>query len=415
LTFFWNTGATTPQITGLPPGNYTVTVTDMQGCSTSSSVTVGSGGPGGPCTALPVYALYAPDEVCGNTPFRLDADDLYPHTDVDYRWWLPNGDTLTTSAPSLDLVATSTAFSGDYYVQRDSAGCLSTPVGGAPVTVLSLAPGVVDAGTDTVVCAAGLVVLLAKPLSQGTGTWVALNGAEVDDPDKNPTAARNLQPGVNTFIWKVSLGACPDAGTDTIRYFLENRPVATDDKYTILRAGEQAVMEVLLNDALGGLPDTVLTLLDSVGSGVLAYWPDTRRFYYDSEKGFRGSIQFRYTVCSPASVCAFPCDTALVTIDVQNMPSVQEALVLGDPGANGRLEIGGVEGFDRVEISIFDRWGSVVFQDADYDNGDPWLGEYKGGGRYLPKGAYFYFLNAYDGNDPVGGTLTGAIYLFENE
>ena len=97
------------------------------------------------------------------------------------------------------------------------------------------------------------------------------------------------------------------------------------------------------------------------------------------------------------------------------MPSVQEALVLGDPGANGRLEISGVEGFDRVEISIFDRWGSVVFQDADYDNGAPWQGEYKGGGRYLPKGAYFYFLNAYDGNDQVGGTLTGAIYLFENE
>ncbi|MEZ4967983.1 MAG: SdrD B-like domain-containing protein [Saprospiraceae bacterium] len=39
-TYLWNNGGTTAQITGLPAGTYTVTVTDMKGCTTSGSATV---------------------------------------------------------------------------------------------------------------------------------------------------------------------------------------------------------------------------------------------------------------------------------------------------------------------------------------------------------------------------------------
>lgn len=39
-TYLWSTGATTAQITGLPEGTYTVTVTDAKGCTTAGSGTV---------------------------------------------------------------------------------------------------------------------------------------------------------------------------------------------------------------------------------------------------------------------------------------------------------------------------------------------------------------------------------------
>ena len=39
-TYLWNTGATTPEITGLAAGTYTVTVTDANGCTASASKTV---------------------------------------------------------------------------------------------------------------------------------------------------------------------------------------------------------------------------------------------------------------------------------------------------------------------------------------------------------------------------------------
>lgn len=42
--YSWSTGATTPSITGLSPGNYSVTVTDAEGCESSSGAFVGQSG-----------------------------------------------------------------------------------------------------------------------------------------------------------------------------------------------------------------------------------------------------------------------------------------------------------------------------------------------------------------------------------
>ncbi|NDC07664.1 MAG: hypothetical protein EBZ86_10190 [Synechococcaceae bacterium WB9_2_069] len=39
-TYLWNSGATTPSITNLAPGNYSVTVTDANGCSANANVTI---------------------------------------------------------------------------------------------------------------------------------------------------------------------------------------------------------------------------------------------------------------------------------------------------------------------------------------------------------------------------------------
>lgn len=413
--YTWSNGGITAQISGLAPGIYTVVVRDANGCSITGTATVGSSGPAGPCTSLPAYALYAPAEVCGNDPFSLTVDDLYPAPVVQYRWILPTGDTLTSTAQSISLVATSTAFSGQYFVMRDSAGCRSIPVGGAPLTVLSLPPGAVFAGNDTISCTAGVAVLRAKVLTQGTGKWVSLTGARVDDANANPTSARDLKPGANIFVWQVSLGACAQAAADTMVYFWETAPSASDDTYTIERAQDVAVMEVLLNDVLEGIQDTVITQIGAPASGTLVYLPDTRRFRYTAEEGYRGTVQFRYVVCNPGSVCGYGCDTALVTIRVLNMPSVPEALVVEDPGLNGKLSIRNINGFTRVEISVFNRWGDLVFEEKNYRNDNPWLGDYNRSGKFLPGGAYYFFLNAFEDNQQVGNTQTGVIHLFDGE
>jgi hypothetical protein len=97
------------------------------------------------------------------------------------------------------------------------------------------------------------------------------------------------------------------------------------------------------------------------------------------------------------------------------MPTVPTGLVVEDPGPNGALTIRGVNGFTRVEITITDRWGDLVFAEKNYDNGSPWAGNYKRTGQYLPGGAYYYFLKAYDGDTQVGDTQTGVIHLFEKQ
>jgi hypothetical protein len=358
-----------------------------------------------------VYALLAPAEVCGNTLFTLEADDLYPNVAVKYVWKLPNGDSIVTIPPTLELLATSTAFSGEYFVLRDSAGCRSIAVGGAPVTVISLSN--VFAGNDTVICSGNVISLSANQPSAGTGSWRSVGPATIDNPNSNNTTARNLQTGANIFIWQVTINNCPQAATDTFVCFLEKKPVANDDFYTLQRVFDVAVMEVLLNDALGGLSDTLLLQLSSPAVGTLELLGDNKRFRYTVDNDFRGNVSFEYTVCNPNSVCNLPCDTATVTIDVQNLPTVPTGLVVGDVGPNGALTIRGLHGFTRAEILITNRWGDLVFQETDYRNDNPWAGNYKNTGNYLPGGAYYYTLKVFEDATQIGDTLTGVIHLFE--
>lgn len=412
-TYFWSNNATSSAIGSLDPGVYTVTVTDVNGCSRTATATVAAGPGGGPCTAKPVYAVLGPSQVCGNSTLSLEVDDLYPNPAVEYWWYFPNGDSAVTLLPTLDLLVTSTDFSGEYFVVRDSAGCRSIPVGGTPVTVLSLDPAQVFAGTDSLLCAAGLVVLRAEAPPQGVGSWVSLGSATIDAPSALVTVGRNLQTGPNAFVWQVNLGSCTGAAADTVVYFLEKKGLLNDDRYTLQYAQDIAVMEILLNDALAGLPDTVVTQLGAPAVGTLEYLEDGKRFRYMVDEDFRGTVQFQYIVCSPASTCNLPCDTATVTIDIQNLPSVPEGLVVEDPGANGRLTIKGINGFTRVEMTIFNRWGNLVFQENNYRNDAPWLGDFNG--KALPEGAYYYYLKAWDGNTLIGGTRTGVIHLFSQK
>jgi len=416
LQYLWSNGATTENLTNLPPGTYEVTVTDANNCSLSDAVSIAAGGMGGGgCTALPVYAISSPETVCQGEPFMLEADDLYPSPSVRYVWILPTGDTLTTAQTFLDLVATSTAFSGEYYVFRDSLGCQSITLGGAPVEVIGLPEGAVFAGADETLCAPQSATLNALPLSTGIGSWQSLGAAKVSSPNQSSTNVSDLQTGANLFVWRVSLDACPQIGADTVSIFVESNPVVRDDNYRILRAQDIIVMEVLLNDDLRGLQDTIMTQVGVPAVGTLEFLEDTHRFRYEAPEDFRGVVSFQYRICPPESACNFECVIATVRIEVFNLPAVPEGLVLNDPGANGQLTIRGVSGFSRVAITIVNRWGDLVFQDEDYNNERPWLGKMQGSEKDLPEGAYYYHLEAYDGEVQIGDTQLGVIHLFEQK
>lgn len=366
------------------------------------------------CKPLPVYAVLAPAQVCGNQPFILQADDLFPHPTVRYVWHFPNGDSAVSAKTFIHVTPTSTAFSGEYFVLRDSAGCRSKPVGGAPVLVKSLAPGDLRAGNDTLICTAGVVVLRAVASPTGTAVWASVGTAKVDNPALALTSARNLVPGPNRFVWKADLPGCPDAAADTVTYFLEVAPLASDDRYTLKQASEDWLpLPVLLNDQLIGLADTVVHQLSSPAAGQLAYSAQRHEFLYTVGEDYRGTVTFRYAVCPQSiSACGFGCDSATVTIEVLNLPKVPSGLLLGDPGDNGRLLIKGLGPDLRLEISIFNRWGSLVFFTPKYDNAAPWMGDFNG--KNLPPGAYYYHLRLHDSaGTPIGGPLTGVVHLLE--
>lgn len=411
--YVWSNGGSTSTISSLIPGTYTVTVTDMNGCSRSALVDVGTGGTGGGCVTRPVYAVLTPSKVCGNEPFALAIDDLNPSSKIRYHIYIPTGDSIFTANKKVNITPRSTAFAGEYFVVRDSLGCRSKAVGGVPIEVVSFPPDSVSAGSDMVICASGVVPLNARtPAGSKGGNWLSLGKAKVDNPNAPSTTARDLVPGANRFVWRVPLPSCANAGVDTVTFFWEKRPTLRDDRYTIAHAQDQVRMEVLLNDQLAGHLDTIVRQVGPAPSvGTLTYSSQNKQFLYEAPENFKGVVLFQYAVCAESPTpCGFDCDTATVEIAVLNMPKVTEGLVLDDPGPNGALEIKGAIGFKRVEIQIFNRWGDLVYFSKDYAEEMPWKGTFKG--QTLPQGAYYYQLRAFeDGDKQVGEVEKGVVYL----
>ncbi|MDX2070342.1 MAG: gliding motility-associated C-terminal domain-containing protein [Haliscomenobacter sp.] len=410
--YAWSNGQTSANLTELNEGTYSVTVIDANGCTGNYSATLKAGSR----MPKPLYGIVAPDTVCGNETFTLRADDLFQGPNVLYIWQLPNGEELTSTTPSLKLKANSSTFSGEYSALRDSAGCRSSVFGPVIVDVVSLPPNSFSAGRDTTLCQGNSITLKAQAPQSGKATWFDLSTRTSIQNANSPNAtAQNLQIGANRFVWRIAIGKCIQAASDTVTVFLEKGPQLVDDKYTIERAQDIAAMNILLNDNLTGLQDTSISWSGAPSMGVFEYVPGNKSFRYTAESDFRGVLTFTYTVCNEASKCASPCDSAMVTMEVFNLPKPTEGMVLEDPGPNGTLQIRGLQGFSSVDIVITNRWGDIVYRNNDYDNDAPWRGRSGDNGPFLPPGAYYYVIRAYDDGKLVGKPQTGAIYLFKKE
>ena len=109
LTYSWNNGSTSEDINGVSAGNYTVTVTDVNGCSISANATVAND-PG----TLAIDNIIITDESCGQVDGALDLI-ISGHTNpVSYLW--------SNGATSQDL---SGIAAGTYTVDvTDANGCM---------------------------------------------------------------------------------------------------------------------------------------------------------------------------------------------------------------------------------------------------------------------------------------------------
>jgi hypothetical protein len=110
FTYLWNTGATTPTLTGVSAGNYIVTITDALGCSGQAYILVDND--------LPTTGT----SVCSNTSVGIVSATLTDATaPVTYTWTNGSWPTSQTGQSLSNLP------SGYYYVQAtDANGCTAS-------------------------------------------------------------------------------------------------------------------------------------------------------------------------------------------------------------------------------------------------------------------------------------------------
>jgi gliding motility-associated-like protein len=445
FTYAWNGPggytSTDEDIAGLSAGTYTVTITDMNGCTHDQTVELSAPEP-------LVNDLQVATFPSGTTISCNGANDGSITANVSggagghtFSWSGPGG--FTSSDASISGLAP-----GTYCLTvTDANGCttescaeISEPVllaatvtaqtascgndnGAADLTVTGgtapfgyawsngatsedisgLAPGTYSVTvTDANGCTAqAQTEVVGTPIVQAEATLQhnLCNGGEDGTIDLTITS------GTAPYSYAWDNGATTEdlnglsAGTYSVTVTDDNG-CSFSDTYTITET-TVLVVDTTLSSYVGGY--NVSTWQGSDGSIILHVSGGTSPYTYEWSNGATAMAQ-----------SGLPAGEYMVTVTDANGCSVQLLIVLTQPddlvmptgftpngdGANDTFVIRGLDAYPANTLVILNRWGNVVYDRLNYRN--DWTGE-NTQGQQLPNGTYFAILKVNEGERTLQG------------
>lgn len=189
--------------------------------------------------------------------------------------------------------------------------------------------------------------------------------------------------------------------------------IAKDDRFLFQKTSDELVLNVLLNDELPETLDTSISIVVVPEIGAVTVNEENNWLVFTLGDNVPGIYTFDYEVCGESDICGFTCSQATVTIEIIASPTLSGGLTIDGNNLNSSLTIRGIEGINRMDITIVNRWGDLVYENRDYKNEDPWRGTIGRSGTILPEGAYYYHLRTYQNEVLIGKPIQGVIHLFE--
>lgn len=101
-----------------------------------------------------------------------------------------------------------------------------------------------------------------------------------------------------------------------------------------------------------------------------------------------GSGSFTIQLRAENAPCIDDVDSIIVL--VRGSIKANRVLVSGDP-LLGEWVIEGIETFPDSRVTIYNKWGNVVFETFDYES-NPWFGQNQRTGNLLPEGVYYFTI-----------------------
>jgi gliding motility-associated-like protein len=190
-------------ISGLEVGEFTFTVTNSSGCTSTESTSVIITAPG-----IPLLVVSNPPAAC--FPSTVDLTNAAvtagssPGLTITY--WTNGEATIPYNTPTA-------ATAGTYYIRgSDAAGFSSIK----PVIVIVNHPAVANGGSDQTLEYIFSTTLDAKLNTNETGIWSLVSGLGEFAEKTNPeTIINDLSIGENILLWSVTDGVCPSV-SDTV-------------------------------------------------------------------------------------------------------------------------------------------------------------------------------------------------------
>ena len=355
-TFLWSNGQTSEDLSSIPAGEYTVLVTDANGCQKDTSFSVTEP------EAIVITATIT-DVMChGENNGIIDvtvSGGISPYT---YNW--------STGEATEDLSGLS---AGSYTLNvTDGNGCReSSSFTISEPDSLSLSASVTDA-----VCHGDNNGSIDLSVTGGTSpySFVWDNGATSEDIS-----------GLTAGTYKVAVS---DANA-----------CHSNISVTVSEPDQLTVSSTITDAECPDMPDGSIQLSADGG---------TSPYNFTWSNGMSGDNIDHLTAGSYSvtvidmNQCSLD-TTFTVGFSRTSCLDIPTVITPNGDGHNDTWRIRNIELYPHVRIEIFTRWGKLVFHSEEgYPN--PWDGRYKG--KLLPMDSYHYIIDLGNGSSPITGNIT---------
>jgi gliding motility-associated-like protein len=182
-----------------------------------------------------------------------------------------------------------------------------------------------------------------------------------------------------------------------------NHPPVTMADYSQVEQGGNVEVNVLFNDndEDNDLDTVSLVIISTPVSGADAQLlgHGVVSFNYAAVPDYYGADTVVYEVCDKVGNCAR--DTVFINVTPKNQYNliIPQAFSPNGDGYNDYFEIIGIENYPKNTFTIYNRWGSLIYQAQGYHN--QWDGKNGNTGADMPVGTYFMVLDLGEGGKPI--------------
>jgi len=372
--FAWSNGATTEDISNLTQGYYKVTVTDLNGCQKTDSVSVDLPPPIIYTSTLSLYNSY--NISCyGLSDGWIQITTTSGKAPFTYSWQYPDG--LVSSLQNISGLK-----AGQYNLQI----------------------------TDSNLCTATGTFNLTEPgkLSMTITLSSSLNGGYNINCAGDSTGSINVdavsQVGTTDYLW--SDGATGKLRSDipagTYQLIITDQNNCHVDSTIILTEPDSIKISFDVTQAFcPDSPDGEIRLMVTggvIGTDYSYKWSDnsTGQTISNILKGLY------WVTVTDANNCSLRDSVKMEPLN-ETCLIIPNAISPNDDNINDVWNIGMIYLYPQIEIKIFNRWGELLWK-SEKGYPRPWDG--RSNGTPLPIDSYHYVIDLHNGSKPIIGNVT---------
>lgn len=355
--YSWSNSSTGPSTT-CPSGSYSVTVSDVNGCSNISTVTVNQ-------PAEMIISVSSIDASCFNSNDGIAIVVTIGGTPAyDYQWSNTNTDSLITGGSGLYSVTVT-----------DNHNCSKS----TSVTIGQPSVVITQMQADSTNCFNSNDGKAHVLSSGGTAPYTFLWNTT---PVQNDSVAAGLAAGIY-LVTVTDYHAC--LKTDTV---LVPEPPQMLASFTTTKT------------SCYGNSDGSITVAISGGHAPYSYLWDSSPVQATATAQSLPKGSYSVTITDNRS-CTLTQPVELGFSDASCL-EIPSAFSPNSDGNNDTWEIKYINLYPEVTVEIYNRWGSIIFKSTGYH--EFWDGKYNG--NEASSGTYIYIINLNNGTDPLNGTVT---------